>query len=541
MHIDGTRTRYGVLRLVLVAAVALTAALTALTAAGPAAAESAYLAGSVFQDNFTPCPGPQPPALSQCASPSPPPTVSATCNKIGDSIMQISRSGNVNGAPWTDTITATIGPQYHRPRSGPPLSFGAPSDSGGFAVGMVKAVSETFTIATASGTVTGRTRLPATPDLNNYGVCRELNNETSDNTFYGAAPTTGFSYILNLGMLEYDATAPAGSQYVDSGVASMYMMNSFMTGPGATGTEVRASAGHFFHAFGTNHPYINVDADIDGVEDAIDDPSPGAAWRDEVASPLVSRGPVNYGIVNSMTEPLSLTVTDLVDPYGVWITLGASTTPDAGAWLSTCGATHNIFIAAGSAVESWCGSYGAAVQTGSATIVVGGGLATIALGEGDAAKVAENADGTFTVSQVQGTVDVTVDGVTTPVTTGSTLIGAAWDFQGFSSPVDNGGVLNTAKAGRAIPLKWHLLNAQGNPVTTLSSATIAVKSLDCSTGTTTDAVEEFAPGGSGLQNLGNGYYQLNWQTPSSYAGSCKTLKLNVGDGVTHDALFKFTR
>ena len=46
------------------------------------------------------------------------------------------------------------------------------------------------------------------------------------------------------------------------------------------------------------------------------------------------------------------------------------------------------------------------------------------------------------------------------------------------------------------------------------------------------------PGASALKNLGNGNYQLDWKTPTSYANSCKTLKLDIGDGVTHNALFK---
>ena len=33
-----------------------------------------------------------------------------------------------------------------------------------------------------------------------------------------------------------------------------------------------------------------------------------------------------------------------------------------------------------------------------------------------------------------------------------------------------------------------------------------------------------------LQNLGNGYYQLNWKTPSGYARSCKLMRLDLGEG-----------
>ena len=41
------------------------------------------------------------------------------------------------------------------------------------------------------------------------------------------------------------------------------------------------------------------------------------------------------------------------------------------------------------------------------------------------------------------------------------------------------------------------------------------------------------------QNLGNGYYPFNWKTSKSYAGSCKTLLLNLGDGTSRTAAFQF--
>ena len=57
-----------------------------------------------------------------------------------------------------------------------------------------------------------------------------------------------------------------------------------------------------------------------------------------------------------------------------------------------------------------------------------------------------------------------------------------------------------------------------------------VSGISCSLGSTDDLVEEVTPGGSGLTNLGDGYYQINWKTPSAYAGSCKSLSLNLGEG-----------
>jgi hypothetical protein len=117
----------------------------------------------------------------------------------------------------------------------------------------------------------------------------------------------------------------------------------------------------------------------------------------------------------------------------------------------------------------------------------------------------------------------------------------AYGFAGFFSPVDNPSVMNSAKAGQAIPLKWRLVDANNVPITNLSGVNLTVASLSCAAGTTADAVEEYAAGSSGLQNLGDGYYQFNWKTPASYASSCKTLKLDLGEGTFHMALFQFKK
>jgi hypothetical protein len=108
----------------------------------------------------------------------------------------------------------------------------------------------------------------------------------------------------------------------------------------------------------------------------------------------------------------------------------------------------------------------------------------------------------------------------------------SYGFVGFLAPVDNGGVLNVARAGRAIPLKWRVYDLGNNPVTALSSGVVQVSSvpLDCGTASAgVAAVEEYTPGASGLQNHGGGAYQLNWATPSSYAGTCRQLRLDLGE------------
>jgi len=115
-----------------------------------------------------------------------------------------------------------------------------------------------------------------------------------------------------------------------------------------------------------------------------------------------------------------------------------------------------------------------------------------------------------------------------------------YDFAGFSSPVDNPTVLNTAKAGQAIPLKWRLTD-NGSPVTDLAGVTVTAVTRNCTTGVEgTDAIEQYAAGSSGLQNLGDGYYQFNWKSPTSFANSCKTLTVN-GIGVQQQAYFQFKK
>jgi hypothetical protein len=118
-----------------------------------------------------------------------------------------------------------------------------------------------------------------------------------------------------------------------------------------------------------------------------------------------------------------------------------------------------------------------------------------------------------------------------------------YDFSSFSSPVANPPELNTATAGGVVPLKWRLVDDTGAPVTDLAGVVVKAESLACSLGTTADQPQESAAGKSGLQNLGDGYYQFNWATPKAYAESCKTLKLDLaeGPGMERLALFEFPK
>ena len=199
-------------------------------------------------------------------------------------------------------------------------------------------------------------------------------------------------------------------------------------------------------------------------------------------------------------------------------------------------------IAAGSEVTITCGSITVGVIQGEAEVILGGGLAVVSIPAGGATRITDNPDGSFAVENLgEGDLSVNVDGTETTIGSGDSRGIEAWDFQGFAAPVDNPDVMNIAKAGQAVPLRWRLVGADGQPVVGLSTAKVTVSSLPCSQGMTPDLLEEGASGSSGIQDLGNGNYQFNWKAPKSYARSCKVMRLDVGDGVTHDALFEFRK
>jgi hypothetical protein len=110
-------------------------------------------------------------------------------------------------------------------------------------------------------------------------------------------------------------------------------------------------------------------------------------------------------------------------------------------------------------------------------------------------------------------------------------------FYGFFQPIDMG-TLNSAKAGQTIPVKYRLTDANGDPI----SDPDHFKSLtSTSRGTCSgaaDAVETYS-GNSGLQYLGDGFWQYNWKTSKSLAGQCRTMSLNLNDSVT-DRTANFT-
>ncbi|TYL53617.1 PxKF domain-containing protein [Agromyces mariniharenae] len=116
-----------------------------------------------------------------------------------------------------------------------------------------------------------------------------------------------------------------------------------------------------------------------------------------------------------------------------------------------------------------------------------------------------------------------------------------YDFDGFFRPVDMGGVVNSVKAGSAVPMKFSLGGDQGLDI--IAAGYPKVTFTTCSTGATVDEIEStVTAGGSSLTyDPVAGQYVYVWKTDKSWAGKCGTFALKLDDGQTRTALFKFLK
>ena len=104
-----------------------------------------------------------------------------------------------------------------------------------------------------------------------------------------------------------------------------------------------------------------------------------------------------------------------------------------------------------------------------------------------------------------------------------------YKFTGFFSPINNTG-LNTATAGKAVAVKWRILDHFNNPVAATASFNdgrgIGV-SDPAVCGVTAFGLAQTFKGSSMLQYLGTGNWQFNWAVPKNFAGQCRTMTLRL--------------
>ncbi|MBI3663337.1 MAG: PxKF domain-containing protein [Acidobacteria bacterium] len=124
---------------------------------------------------------------------------------------------------------------------------------------------------------------------------------------------------------------------------------------------------------------------------------------------------------------------------------------------------------------------------------------------------------------------------------GSTGPSVRYAFVGFHQPVDNLPAINAARAGRTIPVKWSLQDAQGNFISSLGSfVSLLAGPIPCDAAPSAEVEEQLtSPGSTTLRyDATTNQFIFNWQSSSGWRG-CRLLQLTLADGSRHYAKFNF--
>ena len=121
---------------------------------------------------------------------------------------------------------------------------------------------------------------------------------------------------------------------------------------------------------------------------------------------------------------------------------------------------------------------------------------------------------------------------------------ALYDFDGFYAPVNNKDaqgnyVLNAAKAGSAIPVKFSLGADHGLDV--FEAGYPKSQAIECNSNAEVDGVEETVTAGSSSLSYaaGSDTYNYVWKTEKAWMDSCRQLVVKFDDGTTARANFMF--
>ena len=117
----------------------------------------------------------------------------------------------------------------------------------------------------------------------------------------------------------------------------------------------------------------------------------------------------------------------------------------------------------------------------------------------------------------------------------------SYTFTGFFQPVDNLPVLNTVKAGQAIPVKFSLNGDQGLDI--FAAGYPKSEAIACDSNAQVDGIEETVTAGSSSLSYDplTDTYTYVWKTEKAWANSCRQLVVKLQDGTYHRANFKFNK
>jgi hypothetical protein len=120
-------------------------------------------------------------------------------------------------------------------------------------------------------------------------------------------------------------------------------------------------------------------------------------------------------------------------------------------------------------------------------------------------------------------------------------VNVIWAWSGPLAPVDPVPTLNLVKGGAGVPVKFSLGGDQGLAI--MAAGYPKSQQIVCDSSDPVDGVEETVTAGSSSLRYdpGTGQYIYVWKTEKTWAGTCRALYINLTDGTTHRAEFKFTK
>ena len=133
------------------------------------------------------------------------------------------------------------------------------------------------------------------------------------------------------------------------------------------------------------------------------------------------------------------------------------------------------------------------------------------------------------------------DAPATPDATTTVTTGSVFSFTGFLKPVDDLPMLNLAKAGSSIPVKFGLGGYKGMNI--FASGYPLSQLIPCDSTALVDGIDQVdSPGASGLSyDSVTQTYHWVWKTEKNWT-NCRQLVVKFADGVTYGrANFKFTK
>ncbi|MBI5089730.1 MAG: PxKF domain-containing protein [Actinobacteria bacterium] len=108
----------------------------------------------------------------------------------------------------------------------------------------------------------------------------------------------------------------------------------------------------------------------------------------------------------------------------------------------------------------------------------------------------------------------------------------------FRAPIDEW-MVNVARAGKVVPVRFRITDAYGVPVATLAGVHVAAPVSAADPAAPTDAIEWYVTTPHALRYLGDGTYQYDWATARGWAGTTRTLQVDLGEGRLHTTTFRF--